>query len=202
MTTDLRSLLRQTDIYLVDQLMRGRIASGMRIFDAGCGRGRNLVHFLREGYEVTGVDADRHAIEDVRRLTAELAPGLPGDSFRHEPVEKHSFPRPHADVVISSAVLHFARDPEHFRAMLDATWAALRPGGVLFCRLASTIGMPGRFEALGNGRYALPDGSERYLVDEPTLLDLTAALGGTLLDPLKTTVVQDQRCMTTWVVRR
>ena len=29
---------------------------------------------------------------------------------------------------------------------------------------------------------------------EHTLLDWTRKLGGTLLDPLKTTIVQDQRC--------
>ena len=53
-----------------------------------------------------------------------------------------------------------------------------------------------------DGRYLLPDGSERYLVDEAMLMRFTAALGGSLVDPLKTTVVQDQRCMTTWVVRK
>jgi hypothetical protein len=40
------------------------------------------------------------------------------------------------------------------------------------------------------------------VVDEAQLLAITEALGGTLLDPLKTTVVQDQRCMTTWVIRK
>jgi tellurite methyltransferase len=200
--TDLRALLGQTDIYLVDQVLRGRIAPGMRIFDAGCGSGRNLVFFLREGYDVAGVDADPGAIAAVRQLAHELAPRLPAESFRQEAIESHSFPRPCAEVVLSSAVLHFARDPAHFRALLDATWAALAPGGLFFCRLASTIGMPDRFRPLGNGRFALPDGSERYLVDEPTLDALTAELGAELLDPLKTTVVHNQRSMTTWVLRK
>lgn len=200
--SDLRAMLGQMDIYLIDQVMRGRIAPGLRIFDAGCGRGRNLAYFLREGYDVAGVDADRRAIDDVRRLAARLAPRLPAASFRHEPIESHGFERPGADVVISCAVLHFARDPEQFRAMLDASWAALRTGGLFFCRLASTIGMPERFRPLGGGRFALPDGSERFLVDEATLMTLTRELGATLLDPLKTTVVQDQRSMTTWVLRR
>ena len=200
--TDLAALLGQTDIYLVDQVMRGRVAPGMRIFDAGCGGGRNLVYFLREGYDVAGVDGSADAVAAVRRMARELAPRLPPESFRHEPVESHSFPRPCAEVVLSSAVLHFARDHAHFRAMLDATWAALAPGGLFFCRLASTIGMPERFRPLGNGRFALPDGSERFLVDEARLAALTAELGGELLDPLKTTVVQNQRSMTTWVLRR
>jgi hypothetical protein len=48
----------------------------------------------------------------------------------------------------------------------------------------------------------LPDGSDRFLVDERTLLAWTATLGGTLADSLKTTNVQNTRCMTTWVVKK
>ena len=89
-----------------------------------------------------------------------------------------------------------------FDAMVREMWRVLKPGGMLFCRLASSIGMEDRVVPLGGGRFLLPDGSERYLVDETILMDLTARLGGGLLDPLKTTVVQNQRCMTTWVVRK
>ena len=86
--------------------------------------------------------------------------------------------------------------------MLEGSWRVLKPGGLFFCRLASSIGMEDRMVPLGHRRFTLPDGSERFLVDEPYLLALTKELGGRLLDPLKTTVVQDQRCMTTWVLRR
>jgi hypothetical protein len=55
---------------------------------------------------------------------------------------------------------------------------------------------------IGGRRHRLPDGTERYLVDEAFLMNLTRELGGELMDPLKTTVVQNQRCMTTWVVRK
>ncbi|MQA30435.1 MAG: class I SAM-dependent methyltransferase, partial [Luteitalea sp.] len=105
-------------------------------------------------------------------------------------------------VVVSSAVLHFARDDEHFEAMLRGTWRPLAPGGLFFCRLASSIGMESRVSAVGGGRFRLPDGSERYLVDEAKLVKLGRELGGSLLDPIKTTVVQNQRCMTTWVLRK
>ena len=200
--TDLASLFGSIDIYLFDQILRGRVPPGTRIFDAGCGHGRHLVYLLREGYDVAAVDPDPRAIAEVRALAQALAPGFPGESFRAEPVEANGFPDGSRDFVISSAVLHFAKDDAHFRAMLDGTWRVVARGGVLFCRLASTIGMEGRFEPVGNGRFRLPDGSERYLVDERTLLSLTDALGGALVDPLKTTVVQDSRCMTTWVLRR
>jgi tellurite methyltransferase len=190
------------DIYLFDQLLRGRIAPGMRIFDAGCGSGRNLVYLLREGYQVFAVDADSQAVASVRRLAASLAPALPADNFRVESIENMSFPADFADVAISSAVLHFARDDDHFRAMLYGTWRVLKPDGLLFCRLASSIGMERQIQQLAGRRYGLPDGSTRYLVDEALLVQLTAELGGQLADPLKTTVVQNQRCMTTWVVRK
>jgi SAM-dependent methyltransferase len=199
---DFASLLGPIDIYLFDQLLRGRIAPGMTVLDAGCGHGRNLVFLLRQGFEVYGVDRDPEAIRAVRSLAQELAPRLADSSFRAETLEASSFPDGAADVVISNAVLHFARDDSHFQAMLRGTWRLLKPRGLFFCRLASSIGMEHRFTPLGGRRFALLDGSERFLVDEPYLLALGAELGGTLLDPLKTTVVQDQRCMTTWVLRR
>jgi tellurite methyltransferase len=179
------------DIYIFDQLLRGRIAPGMRILDAGCGYGRNLVYFLSEGYEVFGVDHDPQAIAS-----------LPAGNFRVENIEQMSFPDAFADVVIANAVLHFARDDHQFQGMLDSMWRVLKPGGLLFCRLASSIGIEDRIRRIAGRRHLLPDGSERYLVDEALLSRLTEELGGRLLDPLKTTVVQNQRSMTTWVIRK
>jgi tellurite methyltransferase len=192
---DLQREFGQIDIYLFDQLLRGRIMPGMRIFDAGCGYGRNLVYLLREGYEVFGVDQDPGAVETVRQLSA-------AENFRVEAVEAMSFPDAFADVVLSSAVLHFARGDEQFDAMLRGTWRVLKPGGLLFCRLASSIGIENQVKSIQGRRFLLPDGSERYLVDEALLMALAKDLGGKLLDPLKTTVVQDQRSMTTWVLRK
>ena len=192
----------QIDIYLFDQLLRGRIAPGMRILDAGCGSGRNLVYFLRERYEVFGADADRVSIEAVRRLAAELSPDLPAENFRVETVEDMTFPDSFADVVLSSAVLHFAKNDDQFAAMLRGTWRILKPGGLFFARLASSIGMEHLVKRVDGRRHRLPDGTERYLVDERLLGEWTGELRGVALDPIKTTVVQGQRCMTTWVMRK
>jgi tellurite methyltransferase len=200
--SDLSHQFGQIDIYLFDQLLRGRIAPGMRILDAGCGSGRNLVYLLQAGYEVFGADTNPAAIAEVQRLAARLAPTLSANNFRVESLAALSFPKAFVDVVICSAVLHFAYDDAQFNGMLRGCWSALKPGGLFFCRLASSIGLDGRGRLLGGRRYLLPDGSERYLVDEPLLMALTTELGGELLDPLKTTVVQGQRCMTTWVVRK
>lgn len=207
-TSDLEVEFGNIDIYLFDQILRGRITPRDRIFDAGCGFGRNLVYLLRMGAEVFGADADADAIREVRALAARLAPMLPAENFRVEPLEGLTFPSEFATVVLSSAVLHFAKDNAQFEAMLAGTWRMVAPGGMLFCRLASSIGFETRVRALeagpsaAPGRYQLPDGTTRYLVNEAALVALTDRLGGQLLDPLKTTVVQDQRAMTTWVIRK
>ena len=189
------------DIYLFDQLLRGQIAPSMRVLDAGCGGGRNLVYLLRSGFEVSGTDADAGAIDEVRRLAERLAPGKDHD-FRAEPIERMSFADLSFDVVIASAVLHFARDEKHFETMLRQIWRVLKPGGIFFARLASTIGSENQVVALGHGRFRLSDGSDRFLVDAATIESWTSRLGGQLLDPIKTTVVHNQRSMTTWVARR
>jgi tellurite methyltransferase len=199
---DLQATFGGIDIYLFDQILRGRIPPGARVVEAGCGGGRNIHYLLQAGYDVSAVDADAHAIDAVRRLAAALAPRLPLSQFSVEPVEEMSFAAESADVVLSIAVLHFARDDAQFAAMLQRMWRVLRTGGLLFCRMASSIGMETRMRRISGRRHRLPDGSERYLVDEALLLDWTRRLGGALIDPLKTTVVQDQRCMTTWVVRK
>jgi SAM-dependent methyltransferase len=201
-STDLLAAFGEIDIYLFDQILRSRIRPGMSILDAGCGGGRNLVYFLREGYDVQAFDPDPGAIHSVRALAEKLAPHLPVSNFRVEPAESNTFPDGASEVVVSSAVLHFAENETQFLSMLQGTFRLVKPGGLFFCRLASSIGMEDRFERLAGRRFRLLDGSLRFLVDEPFLLKLTGQLGGSLADPLKTTVVQDRRCMTTWVVRK
>lgn len=200
MTPTLQDLFGQIDIYVFDQILRGNVAPSMRIVDAGCGYGRNLVHLLREGAEIFAIDQNPAAVEHVRRLSKTLNAALPDQNFQVGFVEGMPFPADFADVVLCSSVLHFARNDSHFHSMIAELWRVLRPGGLLFCRLGSRIGMD--FPPAPNGLFAMPDGQHWFLVDEHELLALTAAMQATLVDPLKTTIVQDQRCMTTWLLRK
>jgi ubiquinone/menaquinone biosynthesis C-methylase UbiE len=131
-----------------------------------------------------------------------LAPTLPPSNFRVEAVEHMSFDDACADVVVSNTVLHFARDDAHFESMLRGSWRVLKPGGLFFCRLGSSIGMETQVKRIQGRRHRSPDGSERYLVDEALVGSATERLGAELADPLKTTIVQNQRSMTTWVLRK
>jgi SAM-dependent methyltransferase len=197
----LRDQFGDIDVYLFDQLLRGRIVSGMKVLDAGCGSGRNLVFLLRAGFDVWGVDESEEAIAAVQHLAPQLAKEVPPGRFRVERVESMSHDTDSMDVVISSAVLHFARDADHWLAMVHEMWRVLGPSGLLFARLAATVGQPS-LRPLGSGRYLMPDGTTRFLVDHERLLNVTRELGGSLVDPLKSTVVHAQRSMGTWVVRK
>ena len=190
------------DIYLFDQLLKGRFTPQMQILDAGCGGGRNLTYFLRSGYNICGVDQSTEGIAQIRALASALAAHLPPENFRVEPVEAMSFADLSFDVVLSSAVLHFARNEDHWQGMLREMWRVLKPGGILFARLASTVGIENKVEHLEGRRYHLPDGSDRFLVDEQMLLATTAALNAELIEPLKSVVVQNMRSMATWCLRK
>ncbi len=199
---NVRETFGEIDIYLFDQILKGSFDVNRSILDAGCGGGRNLVYFLRSGYEVFAVDENPQAIEQVRLLAKTLNPILPPENFQVSTVEKMPFPSERFDVVISNAVLHFASDERHFYQMIGEMWRVLSNGGLFFARLASTIGIEEKIKLIEERRYSLPDGSERFLVDEQFLISATNQLGGIWVEPLKTTNVQNLRCMTTWVLQK
>jgi tellurite methyltransferase len=196
----LRDTFGNIDIYLFDQLLRGRFDRRRRVLDAGCGDGRNLVFLLMRGFTCFGMDRDGASIENVRAMAATLAPALPADHFTVGELEHLPWADGTMDAVISSAVLHFAADQAQFGAMIREMWRVLAPGGLLFARLASNIGLEPPVPA--GAPTCLPDGSVRFVVDERMLLEWTHQLGGKLLDPIKTTNVQQQRCMTTWCLEK
>ena len=191
-SADLQTQFGEIDIYLFDQLLRGRFDARRRILDAGCGSGRNLPYFVAHGFEVAAIDREAAAVQAIRPV----APAVVLGELDALPWQDGVF-----DAVICSAVLHFARDADHWEAMVRELWRVLAPGGLFFARLASSIGIEPLLPA-PTGRMRLPDGSQRFVVDEEMLLRVTSERGGRLLDPLKTTVVQGQRAMTTWVAKK
>ena len=206
----IQRLFGDIDIYLFDQLARGRFDERRRVLDVGCGGGRNLHYLMAQGYHCSGIDRDARAIEQIRRQAQALwrgacqprgasALGNTVDRFVVGEADALPWDDSSFDVVICSALLHFADDAAHFGRMVTEMWRVLGPHGLFFARLASTIGLDG-FEGAAGRRIRLPDGSDRFVVDEPMLLEWTARLGGTLADPIKTTNVQQMRCMTTWCV--
>jgi len=180
-------LLRGVDVYLIDQLLKERIAPDARILDVGCGGGRNLRWFESHGHFAVGLD---------RVTTPSSGQRVQADGAAI-PIAREAF-----DVVLSIAVLHFAHDRTHFDAMVGECWRVLRPGGLFFARLATTLGIEDAVVPRARGWFALPDGSERYLASASDLHAWESRLGALALDPLKSTLVENQRSMTTWVLQK
>ena len=192
----------EIDIYLFDQLLRGRFDGRRRILDAGCGGGRNLPYFLRHGFDVRAIDEDAGALDAVRRLAGTLSPALPADNFQCGSLCALPWESDSIDAVVCSAVLHFADDMQEFTTMVEEMWRVLKPGGIFFARLASSDGVEDYVEHLGGRRFRLRGGAEWLLADERMLREATGKLRGELLEPLKTVVVHGARAMAVWCLRK
>ena len=184
-------LLGHTDIYLLDQIMKGRYAPGERLLDAGAGGGRNLHWFVRAELQVYGTDRDPAAVAQLKVLYPQLA----AERFQIAPVEALPFSDAFFDHLISSAVLHFAENHTHFARMFAEMVRVLKPGGSFFARTAMDVGLGDKPVPLGNGRFHLPDGSDRYLLTRPLLDELMQQHGLYWLEPFKTVLVDELRSM-------
>ena len=199
---NLKELYGNIDIYLFDQLLKGRFDECHRVLDIGVGGGRNLPYFLQNEFEVYGADIDPGAIELVKEMSMDLAPANDTDNFVTAAAEDLPFEDNFFDVVICSAVLHFAKSHLNFDEMLRSAWRVLKPGGFFFARLASDIGIEELVTPLGQGVFLLPDGSTRYLINYETLRKYASIFNAELFEPIKTTNVQNMRCMTTWCLTK
>lgn len=181
----------EADIYLLDQLLRGRIHNGMTALDVGCGGGRNLPALLTIGCTVTAIDRDEHAVQAARERCVHTAPGLPAPRFITCGIESMPVPSEFFALVLVNAVLHFAPDREAFHRWADACWRQLAPQGLFLARLSTRIGLPD----------VHPPGFS-YLASEDDLLACETRWQARRVDPLKTTLVERVRTMTTWALTR
>lgn len=195
---DLYSLLGHTDIYLIDQMMKGRYLPPQRILDAGVGAGRNLQWFVQQGFEVYATDRDGEAIRGI----AEQYAHLPTERWQLCTLENMPFADDYFDHIICSAVLHFADGPRHFTDMMTEITRVLRPGGTIFIRMTTDQGLPPNFTALGNGHFALADGSTRFLLTTALLDETCQLLSLQLIEPFKTVLVAQLRSMAVVVLQK
>ncbi|MEO7313860.1 MAG: class I SAM-dependent methyltransferase [Ginsengibacter sp.] len=201
MTNQLNSIqefLGQTDIYLVDQIMKGRYVPSDKILEAGCGGGRNMNWFVKNNFQVYGIDQSEAAILNLRSKY----PDLEEEKLKVGMIEKIPFEDNYFDHIISSAVLHFAKSETHFKDMMGEMLRVLKPEGSLFIRMTSDIGIEEKVVLLENGNYQIPDGSMRFLLTRNVLKDLMKTFPISFLEPLKTVNVDDMRCMSTLIFRK
>ncbi len=194
----IQQLLGETDIYLVDQIMKGRYALTDKILDAGCGHGRNLYWFLQNNFNCCGIDISEEVISNIKTIHT----NVPVENFKVSAVENTTFPENHFDHIISIAVLHFAKSTDQFHKMLSEMLRIVKPGGSLFIRMTSDIGIENKVVLIADGVYLIPDGTIRFLITKSLLSDCIQQHNLSFLEPLKTVNVNDIRCMSTLVLQK
>lgn len=194
----LQKLLGDTDIYLLDQIMKGRFRASDKILDAGCGNGRNMHWFLQNSFEIYGIDMNEENINVLKNKN----PNLSEERLQIFKVEKMNFPDNYFDHVICSAVLHFAKNTIHFKQMFTEMLRVLKSDGILFIRMTSDIGIENTIRLIADGVYQIPDGSNRFLLTKNFLAECMRENNLSFIEPLKTVNVNDERCMTTLVLRK
>jgi len=189
--------IQQTDIYIIDQILKGRYKPADTILDAGCGSSRNLKWFYDNGINFYAVDADSESLKTAKSLYP-----LKKDNITLSQVENLPFTSEQFDHIICSAVLHFAKDTPHFELMFAELVRVLKPNGSLFIRVAAAIGIEQLIEPISEGIYKLPDQTERFLVTRALIDSMVSKHNLAFLEPIKTTNVSDIRCMTTLVLQK
>jgi tellurite methyltransferase len=198
---ELNRLLGNLDIYLLDAILKGHFEPEMKILDAGCGEGRNLFYFIRNGFSVSGIDHNASAIQMLQFSARSLNPAFSPTEFKVGKLEELPWQDQAFDAIICSAVLHFAENEKHFFTMADELIRVLKPGGSLFIRMASDLAFDVKPEKADEFRYHLPDGSIRFLLTRNLLSELFQRYPLSFIEPIKTVNVADQRCMSTLLLR-
>lgn len=198
----LNKVLGNIDLYLLDQVLKGRFNPSMKILDAGCGEGRNLTYFLQNNYAVAGIDSNPGAIRMLQFVARSLNPSLTKDNFIEGKIEAMPYENGAFDLVICSAVLHFAENHAHFEKMMDEICRVTKKGGLIFIRTASSIGIEDKLGTSVDGVYNIPDGSRRYLIHRRHVEEIAKKYQLEYVEPFKTVNVADVRCMSNLIVRK
>lgn len=190
------------DIYLLDQFMKDRMAPGTKILDAGCGEARNSEFFVRNNYDISGIDLQEPAIQIAKEQIALWNPNFDLERYFIANLIEIPFPDNDFDFIICSAVLHFSKDRVHFKKMFTELVRVLSPGGILFIRMTTKHTLVHLSQHLYDDVYHIPDDSTRYLLDVDYLKELMTENKLSFVDPFKTVNVADVRTMAVVVLRK
>jgi len=195
---NVKELLGNTDIYIIDQLLKGRYKEQDKILDAGCGPGRNIHWFLQHNFETYAIDINEELIKNLIASN----PGLPIDRFQVASLENIPFHNNFFDHIICVAVLHFASNTNQFKGMFAEVVRVVKQGGSILFRIAASTDFEDKIKFVSDGVFDIPDGSRRFLLNKDLLIECMQENKLSFLEPFKTVNVDDLRCMSTLVLQK
>ena len=185
---DLNYLLGNIDLYLLDQILKGRYEPTMRILDAGCGEGRNAHYFIRTGYDIWGIDQYPTALRLLRLTGKSLHPDFDPEKFVQADLTDIPFSDRSFDALIACSVLHFAHNEATFRQIVDELCRVLKPSGSLFIRMATSIGQTTTTSSV----HQPSDDKPPFLLTQPLLDHLIEHYSFNWLEPLRIEHIADR----------
>ena len=194
MKQQLKNCVGHVDIYVIDQILKERYQNGQIILDGGCGKGRNLKWFYQNNFEIHGIDIDEYFLAFAKAEYPKQTDNFIIGTLDDLPYSENSF-----DHILCCAVLHFAKNESHFSDMFMELIRVLKPAGSLLIRMASNIGLDGNAPKI---TYNENGQKGTYYLTRERIENLLLEFNLELLEPVKTTNVQDERAMTTLVFQK
>ncbi len=193
----LKNEIEGIDIYLLDQILKGRYQNRDVILDAGCGNGRNLKWFYNNGNTIYGVD-----LNDKRLDKAKEQFGDQEENFSIQNIKSLNFEDEKFNHIVCNAILHFAESKLDFMAMLKELVRVLKPKGTIFIRTATMESIEDKVIQTSKGVYKLPDKTTRFLLTKDLLYSIQKEFNLELVERFKYVNVDDLRCMATFILQK
>jgi len=168
----LNSALGNADLILIDQILKNRFHKQMKILDAGCGEGRNMVYFIKNDFRIYGIDANVDAIRLAKLYCRSLNNTFEVENIQNFAIEQNPFPDHFFDAIICLNVLHSAKNQNDFFLWFEQLFRMLHSRGFLLLSLQSQIGVSQNHQQDDpNGRNNM--GNENfYLLTENVLQEI------------------------------
>ena len=198
----LNNELGNIDLYWLDFILKGYMSENAKVLDAGCGEGRNLTYCLKNGMDVFGIDQNPEAIQLLKLIAKQYKIEDIEARFQVMKLDKILFPDRTFDVIICSAVLHFAKSLEHFKRMLSEFVRLLKPGGKIFIRTMTDHYLAEGVTEIEPNIYQFPNEQIRFVVNAYSLLKELNEVNLELIEPFKEVVVQNRHTMGTFMLQK
>jgi 2-polyprenyl-3-methyl-5-hydroxy-6-metoxy-1,4-benzoquinol methylase len=193
----LKNEINGIDIYLLDQILKGRYHNKDVILDAGCGNGRNLKWFYNNDFTIYGVDLNAKRLDKAKIQYSDQK-----EHFSIQNITTLNFEKEKFNHIICNAILHFAINKQDFMVMITELLRVLKPNGTIFIRMATIESLTDKVVQVSEGVYKLPDKTTRFLLTKDLLKHIQTKFNLVLLERFKFVNVDDLRCMATLILQK